>query len=164
MSGRAYYNEIDPVAAAALRELAATGVICPGDVDERSIKEVQPADLAGYTQCHFFAGAGLWSIAARMAGWPDDRPLWTGSCPCQPFSQAGQRRGIADERHLWPDFHRLISACRPVVAVGEQVAGAAGYDWLDGVAADLERESYSCEAFDIAAASVDAPHIRQRLW
>lgn len=78
----AYYNEHDAAAAQWLRNLIAMGAIAPGDVDERSITEVQPDDLRGYVQCHFFAGIGGWSLAARLAGWPDDRPLWTGSCPC----------------------------------------------------------------------------------
>jgi DNA (cytosine-5)-methyltransferase 1 len=161
---RAYYNEIDPAAAHVLRALIADGVIAPGDVDDRSIKDVQPDDVRGYAQCHFFAGGGLWSVAARLAGWPDDRPLWTGSCPCQPFSVAGKGAGKDDPRHLWPDFFRLIRAARPAVVVGEQVAGAAGYGWFDGVAADLEGENYAGRAVDVPACAVDAPHIRQRLY
>jgi len=160
----AYYNEIDPDAALILRALIADGVIAPGDVDTRSIKEVQPDDLRPYRQCHFFAGGGLWSVAARMAGWDDDRPLWTGSCPCQPFSIAGKQGGTDDARHLWPDFFRLIRAVRPAVVVGEQVAGQAGYGWLDGVRADLAREAYASRGVDIPACAVDAPHIRQRLY
>lgn len=120
----AYYNEIDPFAAAWLRELIAAGLICPGDVDERSIEDVRPADLAGYMQCHFFAGIGIWSLALRQAGWPDDRPIWTGSCPCQPFSAAGKGNGASDDRHLWPVWHELIRACRPQFVVGEQVASS----------------------------------------
>ena len=85
----AYYNENNRFAAQWLRNLIAAGDIAPGDVDERSITEVRPDDLRGYTQCHFFAGIGGWSAALRLAGWPDDRPVWTGSCPCQPFSAAG---------------------------------------------------------------------------
>ena len=84
-----YYNEHDAKAAAWMRELIKEGLIADGDVDERSIVDVQPGDLAGYTQCHWFAGIGGWSLALRLAGWPDDRPVWTGSCPCQPFSSAG---------------------------------------------------------------------------
>lgn len=160
----AFYNEIDPDAALILRALIADGVIAPGDVDTRSIKEVQPDDLRPYRQCHFFAGGGLWSVAARMAGWDDDRPLWTGSCPCQPFSIAGKQGGTDDARHLWPDFFRLIRAVRPAVVVGEQVAGQAGYGWLDGVRADLAREAYASRGVDIPACAVDAPHIRQRLY
>jgi len=160
----AYYNEIEPAAAHVLRALIAANVIAPGEVDERSIVDVRPDELRGFSQCHFFAGGGLWSVAARLAGWPDDHPLWTGSCPCQPFSVAGKGLGTADDRHLWPHFYRLIAACRPAVCVGEQVSGAAGYAWLDGVRSDLEGENYTCEAFDIPACAVDAPHIRQRLY
>lgn len=92
---RAYYNEIDRGAAAWLRELIGAGLIADGDVDERSIADVKPGDLRGYTQCHFFAGIGGWSLALRLAGWDDARPVWTGSCPCQPFSCAGRHKGAA---------------------------------------------------------------------
>lgn len=160
----AYYNEIDRDAAHVLRCLISDGLIAPGDVDERSIKDVQPDDLDGYTQCHFFAGAGLWSVAARLAGWPDNRPLWTGSCPCQPFSAAGKGGGVDDPRHLWPDLFRLTRARRPAVVVGEQVAGAPGYGWFDGVRADLAGEDFTSRVVDIPACSVDAPHVRQRLY
>ncbi len=164
MNGRAYYNEIDPDAVRILQALIAEGVIAPGDVDSRSIKDVHPNDLRGYSQVHLFAGGGIWSVAARLAGWPDDRPLWTASCPCQPFSVAGKGGGRDDPRHLWPDCFRLIYARRPAVIMGEQVAGAAGRAWFDGVSADLERDRYACRAVDIPACAVDAPHIRQRLY
>lgn len=160
----AFYNEIDTKAAAVLRQLIDENVIAPGVVDTRSIVEIQPDEIRNYTQIHFFAGGGLWSIAARMAGWPDDRPLWTGSCPCQPFSVAGKGKGADDPRHLWPHFHRLISACRPPVVVGEQVAGAAGYGWFDGVRADLEKSDYASRAVNIPACAIDAPHQRKRLY
>ena len=160
----AYYNEIDPFAAAWLRELIKAGHIAPGDVDERSIEDVTPDDLRSYTQCHFFAGIGVWSYALRQAGWPDDRPVWTGSCPCQPFSTAGKGGGFADERHLWPAFHHLISQCQPPVVFGEQVASKDGLAWLDLVRADCEASGYAVGAVDLCAASVGAPHIRQRLW
>src|SRR5262245_11153039 len=109
----AYYNEIDPYAAQWLRNLITAGHIAPGDVDERDIRLVRADDLRGYTQCHFFAGIGVWSYALRLAEWPDEEPVWTGICPCQPFSQAGGRGGFEDERHLWPDWKRLISESRP---------------------------------------------------
>ena len=159
-----YYNEIDPYAAQWLRNLVAAGHIANGEVDERSIQLVDSADLAGFTQCHFFAGIGVWSYALRLAGWPDDRPVWTGSCPCQPFSAAGKGAGFADERHLWPEFFRLIQQRRPPVVFGEQVASKDGLEWLDLVQADLQRASYTSAATDLCAAGVGAPHIRQRLY
>jgi DNA (cytosine-5)-methyltransferase 1 len=160
----AYYNEFDPYAAQWLRNLIQKGLIAGGEVDERSIEEVSPDDLRGFTQAHFFAGIGGWSLAARLAGWPDERPLWTGSCPCQPFSTAGQRKGESDERHLWPAFHSLIDQLRPPAVCGEQVSSRLGYRWLSGVRADLEASGYAVGAIDLCAASVGAPHIRQRLW
>ncbi|MDE1139914.1 MAG: DNA cytosine methyltransferase [Paraburkholderia tropica] len=160
----AYFNEIDPYAAQWLRNLIAAGHIAPGDVDERSIEDVRPDDLRGYTQCHFFAGIGVWSSALRLAGWPDDRPVWTGSCPCQPFSAAGKGLGFADERHLWPAWHHLISECRPPVILGEQVASKDVDPWIDLVFDDLEALGYACGATPFPSAGVGAPHIRDRTY
>lgn len=160
----AYYNEIDPYAAQWLKNLIAAGLLPAGEVDDRSIVDVRPTELGGFDQCHFFAGIGGWSLAARMAGWPDDRPIWTGSCPCQPFSVSGRGLGTADERHLWPAFFDLIRACRPAVVMGEQVAAAVGKSWLDGVCADLEGIGYAVGAAVVPACAVDAPHRRDRLW
>lgn len=160
----AYYNEIEPFAAQWLRNLISAGHIAPGDVDERSIADVRPDDLKKYTQCHFFAGIGVWAHALRRAGWPDDRPVWTGSCPCQPYSVAGRQAGVLDERHLWPAWHWLIRERRPPVIFGEQVASKAALTWLELVQSDLEGEGYAVGSADICAASLGAPHIRQRLW
>ena len=159
-----YYNEFDPQAAAWLRALIADGQIPDGYVDERSIEDVTPNDLRGYTQCHFFAGIGGWPLALQFAGWPADRPIWTGSCPCQPFSAAGKNNGFADERHLWPAFHWLIEQCRPAVVVGEQVASAAVGPWIDLVLTDLEALGYASGAYAGPAAGVGAPHIRDRSY
>ncbi|UCL84534.1 DNA cytosine methyltransferase [Pseudomonas sp. HS-18] len=160
----AYYNEIDPYAAQWLRNLIAAGHIAPGDVDERSIEDVHPDDLRPYTQCHFFAGIGVWSLALRRAGWPDDRPVWTGSCPCQPFSTAGAGAGFDDPRHLWPHFAWLIRQRRPGEILGEQVASKDAEPWLDLVQTDLEAMDYAFGAVAFPSAGVGAPHIRDRTY
>lgn len=160
----AFYNENDPKAARWLRNLIDGGEIAHGAVDPRSIRDIAARDVAGATQAHFFAGIGGWSHALRLAGWPDDVAVWTGSCPCQPFSAAGKRKGEADDRHLWPDFRRLIDECRPPIVFGEQVASRDGRDWLSRVRSDLEEMGYAVGCADLCAASVGAPHIRQRLY
>ncbi|HCC6092533.1 DNA cytosine methyltransferase [Citrobacter freundii] len=160
----AYYNEIDTFAAQWLRNLIAGGHIAPGEVDERSIEDVTPDDLRGFTQCHFFAGIGVWSHSLRLAGWPDDKPVWTGSCPCQPFSAAGKGNGFDDERHLWPSFFHLISECRPQHIFGEQVASGNANTWFDLVQADMEGLEYAFGIVPFTSAGIGAPHIRERAY
>lgn len=160
----AFYNEIDPFAAAWLRELISAGHIAPGIVDERDIRDITPDELAGFTQCHFFAGIGVWSYALRRAGWPDDRPIWTGSCPCQPFSAAGEGKGFADERHLWPAFYHLIEQCEPSDILGEQVASGGTGIWFDLVQADLEAMGYAFGLVPVPAAGFGGAHIRDRAF
>lgn len=164
MTVSAYYNEIDPYAAQWLRNLIDAGHIARGDVDERSIVDVRADDLRGYTQCHFFAGIGGWAYALRLAGWPDDRAVWTGSCPCQPFSEAGKRAGFGDERDLWPAWFPLIRERRPATILGEQVASADGVIWADRTAADLETADYAFGTAILPAAGVRAPHRRDRFY
>lgn len=160
----AYYNEIDPYAAQWLRNLIDAGQIAPGIVDERSIEDVTADDLRGFTQCHFFAGIGVWSHSLRLAGWPDNKPVWTGSCPCQPFSAAGKGDGFADERHLWPAFFHLISECRPQHVFGEQVAAGNANAWFDLVQTDLEGMDYAFGLVPFTSAGIGAPHIRERAF
>jgi DNA (cytosine-5)-methyltransferase 1 len=160
----AWYNENDPFAAAWLRKLVAAGLITPGDVDERSIVDVRADDLQGYAQCHFFAGIGGWSYALRLAGWDDARPVWTGSCPCQPFSSAGKRQAFKDDRHLWPAWLRLIRECRPPIIFGEQTSEAIGWGWIDSVAYELEAADYAFGTAIIPACAVGAKHLRERIW
>ena len=160
----AYYNECDVYAAKWLTNLIYAGLIAPGDVDTRDIRDVKPSEIKGYTQCHFFAGIGGWSYALRLANWPDSKPVWSGSCPCQPFSQAGKVAGFNDPRHLWPSWYWLISQCNPAIIFGEQVAGAAVGPWIDLVQTDLEALDYAFGAVPFPAASVGAPHIRDRLY
>ena len=187
-----YYNDNDPGCCGWLRELIKANLVPDGEVDERSIADVRSEDLRGFTQCHFFCGIAGWPYALRLAGWPDDRPVWTGSCPCPPFSSAGKRKccpickskvlvphpfrtGVfvccacnhewfADGRHLWPEFRRLIEECRPATVFGEQVASEDGRIWLAGVRATLEILGYGVGASDLCAAGIGAPHIRQRIW
>ena len=160
----AYYNEFDPFAAAWLRELIKDGLIMDGDVDERNIQEVTIDDVKGFTRCHFFAGIGGWDYALQLAGWGVDRPVWTGSPPCQPFSAAGKQAGKGDERHLWPELFRLIRECKPATIFGEQVSSAIRHNWLDDLQDNLEGEGYATGAIVLPASSVGAPHKRERLW
>jgi len=162
LSASVYYNEIDAYCAQWLRNLMDADLIPRGDIDTRSIEDVRPDELRGYTQCHFFAGLGGWSLALALAGWPSSWPVWTGSCPCQPFSAAGKRAGFADERHLWPSWQHLILQCNPPVIHGEQVASAT--DWLGLVLGDLEAMGYAVESKPIEAASAGAEDFRDRYW
>lgn len=159
-----YYNEVDPHAAQTLRNLIAAGELPFGVVDERDIRDVQPSNLDGFAQCHFFAGVGIWAKALQIAGVRHDKQIWTGSCPCQPLSAAGKGLGFEDERHLWPDWHWLIDQCRPETILGEQVASHDGLKWADLVQADLEATDYAFGPVDTCAAGFGGYHIRQRLY
>jgi DNA (cytosine-5)-methyltransferase 1 len=160
----AYFNEVDRDKAAWIRELQKAGVVADGEVDERSIEQVEPADLRGFTQCHFFAGIAVWSYALRLAGWPDSRPVWTGSCPCPSFSVAGEGKGFDDPRHLWPHWIRLIRQCRPSAVLGEQVDDAIAYGWLDLVQSDLEKEGYAVGKAVLNSRITCAEDERRRLY
>lgn len=89
--------------------------------------------------------------------------LISGGFPCQPFSVAGERKGEDDDRYLWPEMVRVISELRPAWVLGENVAGIVSMA-LDQVLFDLESQNYSCQAFIIPAAGVDAPHKRDRAF
>lgn len=158
------YTDNDPQICAWAEELVKAQLVPHGTVLCKSISDLQSADLAGYAQVHLFAGILGWPYALRLAGWPDAIPVWSGSCPCQPFSCAGQRKGTSDKRHLWPEMRRLIEQCQPPVVFGEQVASKDGRLWLSGVRADLEALGYAVGGSDLCAAGVGAPHIRQRLF
>jgi len=159
-----YYNDSDSFVCEWTRNLIAAGLIPDGVVDCREIQKVNPDELRSYSQCHFFNGISGWPLALALAGWPSERPVWTASCPCQPLSCAGQRKGHADKRHLWPAFYALVAKCRPTTIFGEQVASKDGREWLAGIRADLEGIGYAVGAADLCAASVGAPQIRQRLY
>lgn len=86
-----------------------------------------------------------------------------GGYPCQPFSTAGRRKGQEDDRHLWPEFNRLVAELRPTWVIGENVAGHISMG-LDDVLSDLEGQGYACRTFVIPACATDAPHRRDRVW
>lgn len=155
----AYYNEIDPHAVAWLRELIKAGLIADGEVDDRSIELVRPDDLRGFVQCHFFAGIGGWSAALRLAGWPDDRQVWTGSCPCQRLSSAARGRVVAAD--LWPLWSRLIAECGPRTLFGEQVVHER---WADALVFDLEYMGYEVGAAVVPACALGFDHARKRFY
>ena len=89
--------------------------------------------------------------------------LLTGGYPCQPFSQAGKRRGAEDDRHLWPSMFGIIRTSRPTWILAENVAGHVTLG-LDEVLSDLESENYATQALIVPACAVDAPHRRDRVW
>lgn len=156
----AYYNEIDRFCCDWLSNLMDAELITPGKIDDRSIVDIRPSDLAGFERVHFFAGIGGWDHSLNLAGWSG--PVWTGSCPCQPFSLAGAQKGFSDERHLWPVFRDLIAQRRPATVFGEQVASAT--EWLGLVRGDLEAMGYAVGALPVQAASAGADHLRDRYW
>ena len=176
-----YYNDNDPGAAAWLETLCAAGEIPAGTVDKRSILDVRADELSRFRRVHFFAGIGGWAEALRIARWPADVPVWTGSPPCQPFSVAGKGLSQDDPRHLAPHFARLVGDGRPLVLFGEQVAGAEvlgpvsgpprreaaaapAWAWSDDLQDRLEGAGYTYGAADLCSAGIGAPHIRQRLF
>jgi len=93
--------------------------------------------------------------------------ILSGGFPCQPYSNAGKRLGNEDDRHLWPQMLRAIQEIQPTWVVGENVLGLV--NWSDGlvfeeVQADLEAQGYEVQPYVLPAASVNAPHRRDRVW
>jgi DNA (cytosine-5)-methyltransferase 1 len=93
--------------------------------------------------------------------------ILTGGFPCQPYSLAGKRKGKEDDRHLWPEMCRAIREIQPTWVVGENVFGLVNWDGglvFNEVQADLEAEGYEVFPYVLPAASVNAPHRRDRVW
>jgi len=134
------------------------------EVIERDIREVKSDELQKYTHVHIFAGIGGWDYALRYAGWSPTRSVWTISCPCQPYSSAGQNKGQADNRHLWPIAFRLIEKCRPTTIFGEQVPRAINFGWLDEVKHDLESIGYAFGAEIRPSCLVSEKIEGSRIW
>jgi len=98
----------------------------------------------------------------RAAGVVPPRAI-CGGFPCQPHSVAGKRRGTKDDRHLWPEFARLVRELRPDWVIGENVPGIRTTA-ADEVMGDLEAAGYAVGAFVVGADDVGAPHRRKRVW
>lgn len=159
LDSQVWFNDIEPFPCQWIRNHFPAAI-----VDQRDIKDISATELKGITRAHFFAGIGGWEVALNLAGFPDDFEVWTGSCPCQPFSNAGKRKGFDDARHLWPIWLQLISECKPPIIIGEQVSSKNGRLWISRVQADLEKLGYLFGVLDLCAAGLGAPHIRQRLY
>jgi len=158
------YIDIDPFCCKWMENLIEAGQLPDGIVFQFDVREINPICLNEIDQVHFFAGIGGWAYALELAGWPRDWPVWTGSCPCQPWSVAGRGKREDDERHIWPAWFKIIRECKPPIIFGEQVASPAGRAWLDIVSADLESAGYAVGSANLCACGVGAPHLRQRLY
>jgi DNA (cytosine-5)-methyltransferase 1 len=123
-----------------------------------------------------FPGVPIYNDITELVRNESTRPIWgqgkwqdlecdilTGGYPCQPFSQAGKRKGEEDDRHLWPFMLEIIKQKRPKFIVAENVAGHITLG-LDNVLFDLESEGYSARAVVLPASSVNAHHRRDRVW
>lgn len=137
------------------------------------------AKQAGYTNI-FQVEKDPWCLKILKKNFPDVRryqditqfdgkpyenkiDLLTGGFPCQPFSLAGKRRGMQDNRYLWPEMLRVIGEIKPSIVIGENVAGIVSLA-LDQVLIDLENIGYTTETFVIPAGAINAPHRRDRVW
>ena len=139
-------------------------------------------DWAKLSKPVLFCDIEPWSRQILKKHWPDvpiatdvkelandpnglipDCDILTAGYPCQPFSQAGKRRGSEDDRHIWPHIFSIVKAKRPSWCVFENVYGHVTLG-LNEVLSDLERESYATRPFVVPACATDAPHRRDRLW
>lgn len=103
----------------------------------------------------------------KIKGWNSKDVILSGGFPCQPYSNAGKRKGKEDERHLFPEMLRIIREVRPRWIVGENVRGLV--DWngglvFDEIHVDLENLGYEIQSFILPACSKNAPHRRDRIW
>jgi DNA (cytosine-5)-methyltransferase 1 len=113
------------------------------------------------------ASAGVRGSFTSKSPGHETLTILTGGFPCQPFSQAGRRKGTADDRYQWPNMFRVIQNVKPDWVIAENVRGLV--TWNDGmvleqVCVDLESEGYEVQPFIIPACAVNAPHRRDRVW
>lgn len=157
-----FYNDFDPNACRWLDNLQRHHKIPEGVVSSMSITNI--TEVGDYQYAHFFAGIGGWPLAFQLAQLKTDLKVWSGSCPCQPFSAAGKQKGVNDERDLWPVFNKLIQQERPDIIFGEQVATAIRHGWLDRLTSDLESNGYLVLSSVLSANLLGAPHERRGLF
>ena len=113
------------------------------------------------------ASAGVRGSLATNSQRHETLTILTGGFPCQPFSQAGRRKGTADDRYQWPNMFRVIQNVKPDWVIAENVRGLVTWNngmVLEQVCADLESEGYEVQPFIIPACAVNAPHRRDRVW
>jgi len=134
---------------------------CPDNFEQGGIT---PADTEGGQSGQSQAG----DRGKDTCGGSEKRiDLLTGGFPCQPFSQAGKRKGTNDNRHLWPAMFRVIQLTKPTWIIAENVRGLLTINGglvFEQVCLDLEREGYEVQPFIIPAVAVNAPHRRDRVW
>jgi DNA (cytosine-5)-methyltransferase 1 len=164
----AVYNEIEPFLAKWLDNLISYNHIADGHIVCKSIKEIDTTIFKDYNQAHFFAGVGGWSYALRLVGWPDDRKVWTISCPCPPWSRARINNldfdKTRDERDLWPVVMPIIKQHMPSEIYGEQVAGKKVQEWILRTRKDLESIGYNFEGRTTKSSYAGAPSQRERFF
>lgn len=100
-------------------------------------------------------------------GWRNEDIIISGGFPCQPYSLAGKRLGKDDTRHLWPQMLRIIREISPQWIVGENVFGIVNWDGglvFNEVQTDLEIAGYEVQPYVLPAASINAPHKRDRCF
>lgn len=128
--------------------------------------EIDPACCHWMAE-HFPDAKSLGDV--RLIDWTTVEPvdLVCGGFPCQPHSQAGKRKGSADERDLWPEFERAIRSLRPRYVLAENVPGLFTSDdghFFGTVLGALAALGYDAEWTCLSAADVGAPHERERVW
>jgi len=157
------YTDKEPYCCAVLRARVADGGLPPGDVWERDVKTIKPAELKPYTHVHLFAGVGAIALGFAMADWPLNENIWTAGFPCQPVSINGKGAAQEDERWLWPEVARLVDGARPKRLLLENVTGLLARG-LGIVLGDLARIRYDAEWDSIPAAAIGSPHLRERVF
>jgi DNA (cytosine-5)-methyltransferase 1 len=101
----------------------------------------------------------------KKIDWASVEPIdiLTAGYPCQPFSTAGQRKGVNDERHIWPYINEAIRALRPRYVILENVRGHLTLGFKE-VLSDLAKNGYDARWQIVRASDVGAPHQRARLF